>query len=130
MTNTFSLHRTIKSRFHKASMNLSPFCHKKDSDRPSRMDNCYFTEIFPLNGIDRKRDHFLEKSISQLSTFLSKDPLHLNITIQNQAYECKPAITRLTKIRLNMMMAKPMTASQADFSPCQPFDIRRCKKAA
>ena len=38
------------------------------------------------------------------------------------AYECKPAMTKFTAIRLNIMITKPMTASHADFSPCHPFD--------
>src|SRR5690606_9268284 len=47
-----------------------------------------------------------------------------------QAYECSPAIIKLTATELNMMMTKPITASQADFSPAQPLPSRKCKYAA
>lgn len=46
------------------------------------------------------------------------------------AYECKPAIIKFTTIKLNIMIAKPITASQADFSPCHPLDNRKCSTAA
>ena len=45
------------------------------------------------------------------------------------AYECKPAIIKFTTIKLNIMIAKPITASQADFSPCHPLDNRKCSTA-
>jgi hypothetical protein len=38
--------------------------------------------------------------------------------------------SNITKIKLNIIMAKPMTASHADFSPCQPLDSRKCKYAS
>src|SRR5699024_2473254 len=40
------------------------------------------------------------------------------------------ALPILTTIILNIIIAKPITASHADFSPCQPRDKRRWRNAA
>ena len=63
----------------------------------------------------------------------SFSPLEANTTLfyfYYSAYECKPAIIKFTATKLNIIIAKPITANQADFFPSHPFDRRRCKKAA